>query len=116
MRARHVGGLAPGADFAQQLVQIGLQRAGVRNLQGLVGVFEQAKGGADATIRTGSCSGSADWKLKAKHDSGVIETEFEVDSNRTGQTWRVPNELQPAVATSVGLPTVETQAFFVDVP
>jgi hypothetical protein len=47
-----------------------------------------AKGG-DAIIRTGSCSGSADWKLKAKHDDGLIETEWEVDSNRSGQTWRV---------------------------
>jgi hypothetical protein len=47
-----------------------------------------AKGG-DAIIRTGSCSGSADWKLKAKHDDGRIETEWEVDSNRSGQTWRV---------------------------
>ncbi|HVC72943.1 MAG TPA: hypothetical protein VNC85_04155, partial [Mycobacteriales bacterium] len=35
------------------------------------------------------CSGSADWKLKAKHDNGRIETEWEVDSNRSGQTWRV---------------------------
>lgn len=47
-----------------------------------------AKGG-DATIRTGSCSGSADWKLKAKHDNGRVELEYEVDSNRAGQTWRV---------------------------
>lgn len=47
-----------------------------------------AKGG-DATIRTGSCSGSADWKLKAKNDDGRIELEWEVDSNRVGQTWRV---------------------------
>jgi hypothetical protein len=48
----------------------------------------QASGG-DAIIRTGSCSGSADWKLKAKHDNGRIESEWEVDSNRSGQTWRV---------------------------
>ena len=48
----------------------------------------QAKGG-DATIRTGTCSGSADWKLKAKHDDGRLEVEFEVDSNQSGQTWRV---------------------------
>lgn len=48
-----------------------------------------AKGSEAATIRTGSCSGSADWKLKAKHDSGRIEVEYEVDSNRSGQTWRV---------------------------
>lgn len=47
-----------------------------------------AKGG-DGVVRTGSCSGSADWKLKAKHDNGLIELEWEVDSNRTGQTWRV---------------------------
>jgi hypothetical protein len=45
--------------------------------------------GGDAIIRTGSCSGSADWKLKAKHDNGRIDTEWEVDSNRSGQTWRV---------------------------
>ena len=47
-----------------------------------------AKGG-DATVKTGSCSGNADWKLKAKHDNGRIEVEFEVDSNRVGQTWTV---------------------------
>jgi hypothetical protein len=39
-------------------------------------------------IKTGSCSGSADWKLKAQHDNGGIETEFEVD-NRVGKRWRV---------------------------
>lgn len=41
------------------------------------------------TIRTGGCSGSAVWKLKAKHDDGRIEVEYEVDSNRRGQVWRV---------------------------
>jgi hypothetical protein len=46
-------------------------------------------GGSGATVRTGSCSGSADWKLKAKHDNGRIELEWEVDSNHSGQTWRV---------------------------
>jgi hypothetical protein len=40
-------------------------------------------------IRTGSCSGSADWKLKAGKDNGRIEVEFEVDSNRVGQVWKV---------------------------
>jgi len=50
----------------------------------------QASGGDDGRIiRTGSCSGTADWKLKAKHDDGRIEVEYEVDSNRSGQTWRV---------------------------
>ena len=48
-----------------------------------------AKGGDDRVIRTGSCSGTADWKLKAKSDNGRIEIEWEVDSNHAGQTWRV---------------------------
>ena len=40
-------------------------------------------------IETGSCSGSADWKLKLSPDNGRIEVEFEVDTNRNGQTWHV---------------------------
>ncbi len=40
-------------------------------------------------IRRGSCSGTTDWKLKAKPDDGRIEVEFEVDSNRNGQVWAV---------------------------
>jgi hypothetical protein len=48
-----------------------------------------AKGVDDRVIRTGPCSGSADWKLKAKSDDGRIELEWEVDSNRSGQAWRV---------------------------
>jgi hypothetical protein len=48
-----------------------------------------ATGGDDRVIRTGSCSGTADWKLKAKSDNGRIDVEWEVDSNRSGQTWRV---------------------------
>jgi hypothetical protein len=39
--------------------------------------------------RRGACSAGAVWKLKAKHDDGRIEAEFEVDSNRVGQLWRV---------------------------
>ena len=49
----------------------------------------QAKDDDGRIIRTGSCSGSADWKLKAKHDDARIEVEYEVDSNRSGQVWRV---------------------------
>ena len=41
----------------------------------------------NGVIRTGSCSGSADWKLKVKTDDGGLEVEGEVDSNTTGQTW-----------------------------
>ena len=34
----------------------------------------------------------------------------------TGQTWTVPNELAPPIATVVGLPALATQAFEVQVP
>ena len=41
-------------------------------------------------IRTGVCSGlGANWKLKAKHDDGRVETEFEVDQNVNGRRWNV---------------------------
>jgi hypothetical protein len=48
-----------------------------------------ASGGGKEVIRQGSCSGRADWKLKAKLDDGRIEVEFEVDQNRVGRRWRV---------------------------
>ena len=40
-------------------------------------------------IRTGSCSGNSDWKLKVGLDDGRIDMEFEVDQNRIGKTWFV---------------------------
>jgi hypothetical protein len=40
-------------------------------------------------IRTGSCTGGADWKLKLSPEDGKIEVEFEVDQNQNGQTWNV---------------------------
>ncbi|MDQ1698020.1 MAG: hypothetical protein QOJ03_3373 [Frankiaceae bacterium] len=45
--------------------------------------------GGDGVTAHGQCSGSATWKLKAKPDNGRVEVEFEVDSNRVGQTWSV---------------------------
>jgi len=38
--------------------------------------------------RSGGCAGVATWKLKASPENGRIEVEAEVDSNRSGQTWR----------------------------
>jgi hypothetical protein len=55
----------------------------------LVAAMPAAAGGGKEVRRAGNCSGSADWKLKVKHDDGRIETEFEVDQNRNGQRWRV---------------------------
>ncbi len=46
-------------------------------------------GGGDRVVRhSGDCTGRADWKLKVKSDDGRLEVEAEVDSNRSGQTWR----------------------------
>lgn len=46
-------------------------------------------GGGDFTERTGSCSANASWVMKAKHDTGRIEMEFSVESQRAGQRWTV---------------------------
>jgi hypothetical protein len=46
-----------------------------------------AKDGDGRIIVRGDCSSRSDWKLKAKPDDGRMEVEFEVDSNRNGQTW-----------------------------
>ena len=54
----------------------------------LVAAAPAAAGGPEI-IRTGNCSGSADWKLKVKLDDGLIDTEFEVDQNVNGRRWRV---------------------------
>jgi hypothetical protein len=37
----------------------------------------------------GSCTGGTTSKLKAKHDDGRLEVEFEVDQNRNGVRWTV---------------------------
>lgn len=48
-----------------------------------------ANDGDGRVIRTGDCSGASEWKLKAKPDDGRLQTEFEVDRNRNGVSWRV---------------------------
>ncbi|HEY6835457.1 MAG TPA: hypothetical protein VI142_03220 [Gaiellaceae bacterium] len=45
--------------------------------------------GGRGVVKTGKCSASSHWKLKAKSDDGRIETEFEVDQNRVGKRWNV---------------------------
>lgn len=50
----------------------------------------QASGGGDTAVRkSGTCSSASTWKLKAKPDNSLLQIEFEVDSNRVGQTWNV---------------------------
>jgi hypothetical protein len=48
----------------------------------------QASGGGGVETR-GTCGAGVTFKLKAKHDNGRVEVEYEVDSNRVGQLWTV---------------------------
>lgn len=48
-----------------------------------------ASGGDAQVEQRGACSRAGTWKLKAKHDDGRIEVQFEVDTNRPGQTFTV---------------------------
>ena len=43
--------------------------------------------GAATVTRTGSCTGTTHWTMKASRDNGRIEVESEIDSNKAGQTW-----------------------------
>jgi hypothetical protein len=40
-------------------------------------------------VRTGACSNHSDWKLKLSPENGKIEVEFEVDTPKSGQDWKV---------------------------
>ncbi len=47
-----------------------------------------ASGGRGVSA-SGACTSGRHFELKAKHDDGAIELEYQVDSNRVGQTWAV---------------------------
>ena len=46
-----------------------------------------ASGGGGGVERSGHCSSSTRWDLKAKADNGRIEVEAQVDSTVNGQVW-----------------------------
>jgi hypothetical protein len=48
-----------------------------------------ASGGGGGVRSSGACTNGGHFELKAKHDDGRIEMEYEVDSNRAGQVWTV---------------------------
>ena len=67
-------------------ISIGLAAVAIALVPG--GAF--ARGGDnDVTRVAGTCTGGASSKLKSKPDDGRLETEFEVDQNRNGVTWKV---------------------------
>ena len=48
-----------------------------------------ASGGGGGVKSSGACTNGGHFELKAKHDNGRIEMEYQVDSNRAGQVWTV---------------------------
>jgi hypothetical protein len=46
-------------------------------------------GGGSVVQARGACHGGGVFKLKAKHDDGRIEVEYEVDTNRAGLAWHI---------------------------
>lgn len=56
----------------------------------LLGAASPALASGGGAVRVnGTCSNHTLWKLKAKARDAALEVEFEVDSNRNGQTWNV---------------------------
>jgi hypothetical protein len=53
------------------------------------GAASSKAGGRAARRATGQCTGNATSKLKVKPDNRRLQTEFEVDQNRSGVTWKV---------------------------
>jgi hypothetical protein len=47
------------------------------------------RGGNTSTSIKGTCTRDSTSKLKVKPDSSRLQTEFEVDQNRNGVTWKV---------------------------
>lgn len=46
-------------------------------------------GGSSGVTKSGSCSERGVFTLKAKHDDAAIEVEYQVDTNRVGQSFNV---------------------------
>jgi hypothetical protein len=63
-------------------------------------------GGDDKGKRVaGKCTDGSSAKLKVKPDDGRLETEFEVDQNRNGVTWKVTLRRQGARAVKANATT-----------
>jgi hypothetical protein len=55
----------------------------------LVVAANPASASGSGVRSSGACTSRASFELKAKHDDGAIEMEYEVDSNHAGQVWAV---------------------------
>jgi hypothetical protein len=71
-----------------------------------------ASGGGGGVSASGACTNGGHFKLKAKHDDGKIEMEYQVDSNRAGQVWAVRITDNGAVVVSRHATTTGTSGSF----
>jgi hypothetical protein len=67
-------------------------------LVALVPLTATASANDDDVERAGTCTGNTSAELKLSPENGRIETEFEIDQNRNGVTWRVVLRRNGAVA------------------
>ena len=63
-------------------------------------------------VRSGACSPSGTWKVKASPENGRIEVEGEVDSNRIGQSWHWSIRHNGSIAASGQRTTVAPSGSF----
>jgi hypothetical protein len=54
----------------------------------LVAPSANAQGGVAPKVSSGACA-TGGWKLEAKPDDGRLEVEYQLDTNRNGQAWKV---------------------------
>jgi hypothetical protein len=67
----------------------------------------------DGDVRkSGTCSKSSASKIKLSPDNGRIETEFEVDQNRSGVRWKVTLRRNGKLATSTHATTAGRSGSF----
>ena len=71
--------------------------------------FASGGGGVSSSA---ACTGGGHFKLKAKHDDGKIEVEYQVDSNRAGQVWAVRITDNGAVVVSRHATTAQPSGSF----
>ena len=57
-----------------------------------------AASGGDDIRNAGTCTDSSSSKIKVKPGDGRIEVEFEVDQNKTGDTWKGKSKDNSSVA------------------
>src|SRR4051794_12109607 len=88
-RPRPIRHWAPASEQGASPMNKVLATAAVGTLMALaVPGVASAKGGPGVT-KAGHSSASSTSKIKVKADDASIETQFEVDSNVVGQTWKV---------------------------